>query len=156
MHSDILKEVYEKYHREIYIYIYSICKNKAQAEDILQETFLKALLTLPDDNRALRAWLYKVARNITFNEIKKNKRCEELKEDTLLEEREMLPNERLMKSLNKLSPIKKEVLLLQYIGGFDQNEIARILNTSPNNVRVLSFRGRNELRKLMEGKEDDI
>ena len=36
-------------------------------EDLLQETFLKALLSLPDDHTNMRAWLYLVARNLLFN-----------------------------------------------------------------------------------------
>ena len=48
MEKDILKQLYQKYRKEIYLYLYSLCKNSSLAEDLLQETFLKALLSLPD------------------------------------------------------------------------------------------------------------
>lgn len=50
MEKDILKQLYQKYRKEIYLYLYSLCKNSSLAEDLLQETFLKALLSLPDDH----------------------------------------------------------------------------------------------------------
>ena len=67
MEKDILKQIYQKYRKEIYLYLYSLCKNSSLAEDLLQETFLKALLSLPDDHTNMRAWLYLVARNLFFN-----------------------------------------------------------------------------------------
>ena len=50
MEKDILKQLYQKYRKEIYLYLYSLCKKESLAEDLLQETFLKALLSLPDDH----------------------------------------------------------------------------------------------------------
>lgn len=47
MEKDILKQLYQKYRKEIYLYLYSLCKKESLAEDLLQETFLKALLSLP-------------------------------------------------------------------------------------------------------------
>ena len=73
MEKDILKQLYQKYRKEIYLYIYSLCKNKSLAEDLLQETFLKALLSLKDDHTNMRAWLYLVARNFFFNYYHKKK-----------------------------------------------------------------------------------
>ena len=55
MEKDILKQLYQKYRKEIYLYLYSLCKNSSLAEDLLQETFLKALLSLPDDHTNMRA-----------------------------------------------------------------------------------------------------
>ena len=73
MEKDILKQLYQKYRKEIYLYLYSLCKNSSLAEDLLQETFLKALLSLPDDHTNMRAWLYLVARNLFFNYYRREK-----------------------------------------------------------------------------------
>ena len=48
MENELLRQLYRKYRRELYLYLYSLCKNHELAEDLLQETFLKALLALPD------------------------------------------------------------------------------------------------------------
>ena len=76
MDRDILRQFYRRYSREIYLYLYSLCKSRETAEDLMQEVFLKALLSLPDQNENLRAWLYKVARNACFNESEMSrKKC---------------------------------------------------------------------------------
>ena len=67
MEKDILKQLYQKYRKEIYLYIYSLCKNSSLAEDLLQEAFLKALLSLADDLTSMRAWLCLVARYLFVN-----------------------------------------------------------------------------------------
>ena len=64
MEQKLLTLVYEKYHRELYLYIYSLSRNHHIAEDLTQETFLKALLSLPEEHGNIRAWLYMVARNL--------------------------------------------------------------------------------------------
>ena len=79
MDSKVLEQLYRKYERELYLYIYSICKDKHATEDLLQETFLKAILALPDGHTNMRAWLYLVARNLTYNAIKKAGRYENMR-----------------------------------------------------------------------------
>lgn len=74
MEKDILKQLYQKYRKEIYLYLYSLCKNSSLAEDLLQETFLKALLSLPDDHTNMRAWLYLVALQSFFQLLPQGKR----------------------------------------------------------------------------------
>ena len=159
MDNQVLHRLYVKYARELYLYIYSLCKNSEAAEDLLQETFLKAFLSLPDGHTNMRAWLYRVAKNLCFNYMKRDKRCcsmeqiEEMsKEETdvlkelLLEEDKKL----LYKSLSRLSPQKREILILQYFGGLSQKEIAVVMQITPENVRVLAFRAKKDLKKYME------
>ena len=59
MDRRLLEQLYRAYYRELYLYIFSFCKNPALAEDLLQETFLKAILSLPDSHTNMRAWLYR-------------------------------------------------------------------------------------------------
>ena len=70
----LLELMYARYYRELYIYIYSMCRSGVITEDILQETFLKALLSLDQSHTNMRAWLYTVARNLYYNEVSKNRR----------------------------------------------------------------------------------
>lgn len=48
MEQELLSQLYRLYSREIYLYLYSFCKNKELAEDLMQDTFLKALLSLEE------------------------------------------------------------------------------------------------------------
>ena len=48
MDNELFMKLYGAYQKELYLYLYSLCRNRHQAEDLLHETFLKALLALPD------------------------------------------------------------------------------------------------------------
>ena len=159
MDKRLLNELYTKYYKELYLYIYSLSHNREVTEDLVQETFLKALLSLSDSHTNMRAWLYMVARNLYFNFAKKEKSKESLDElnDTpspsapVIEK--IIENERRrvsFEALQSLQGAKKEILILQYFGGLSQKEIAATLHITPENVRVLSYRAKKELRKFME------
>lgn len=159
MDKRLLNELYTKYYKELYLYIYSLSHNREVTEDLVQETFLKALLSLSDSHTNMRAWLYMVARNLYFNFAKKEKSKESLDElnDTpspsapVIEK--IIENERrrvCFEALQSLQGAKKEILILQYFGGLSQKEIAATLHITCENVRVLSYRAKKELRKFME------
>ena len=166
MNSKLLQMFFEQYHNELYIYLRSLCHDSAVAEDLLQETFLKAILSLPDDHMNVRAWLYMVARNLYFNYASRQKHQTSLEEwqevpqffvDEVLEG--MLKNEqrmRLYQALEQLSQTRREILILQYFGGFSQKEIASMLQLSPENVRVLGHRAKKELKSYMEEQDYEI
>ena len=159
MEQKLLTLVYEKYHRELYLYIYSLSRNHHIAEDLTQETFLKALLSLPEEHGNIRAWLYMVARNLFFNYRKKASRNVSLEEEMKRSDEEkdllanMIENERklqLYQALKKLDMKKREILLLQYFGDLSQKEIAAVLHITPEYVLVLAYRAKKELNKYME------
>lgn len=165
MNNKLLKELYNKYYRELYLYIYSLSNNREITEDLVQETFLKAILSLNDSHANMRAWLYMVARNLYLNLANKEKRMADIDEMTDIPSNEpSLPNRIIederrrlcYQALQKISGLKKEVLILQYYGGLSQKEIATTLHLTPENVRVLSYRGKQELKKFMEEQGYDI
>ena len=71
MDNRILQILYEKYYQEIFLYLLSLSHDSLLAEDLVQETFLKAILSLDEKHPNIRAWLYRVARNLYLNEKKK-------------------------------------------------------------------------------------
>lgn len=157
----MIKQLYHQYGKEWFLYLYSMCQQKELAEDLLQETFLKAILALPEYHTNMRAWLYKVARNLFYNLYKRNRReiCDEeylkkiskLEVDEFLEEYISKQETRILyTAMQKLSPVKREVLELQYFGQMPLKEIANVLQLSQENVRVLSHRAKKDLKKLME------
>lgn len=157
--------MYEVYYRELYLYVYAICGNKNTTEDVLQETFLKALLALKDSHTNMRAWLYLTARNFCYNLLKREKRlvygeetgrADEEAEDLLEQILKKEQSRRLQSALDKLSKPQREVLMLQYFGGFRQREIAAMLQITPANVRVLAHRAKKELKSILEVREDDL
>lgn len=166
MDKEMLNILYSRYSREIYLYLYSLSGDAALSEDLLQETFLKALLSLSDSHTNVRAWLYVVARNLYFNTFKKEKgkvSLEEMQrkgdegENTLFDEIMRDENRRILyEAINSLEPKKREVLQMQYFGNLSQKEIAAILHITPENVRVLSYRAKRELKYYLEAENYDI
>lgn len=164
MENDVLAVVYRTYSREIYLYLYGLSHNRQLSEDLMQETFAKALITVVTADTGIRAWLYKVARNLYFNTYRKDKRLiiglenaenkAEIRveiEESLLSK--LLRTERekaLYKALNKLESKKREVLLLQYFSGLSGKDIAKLLDITTENVRILVFRGKKELKLYLE------
>lgn len=153
------------YYNPIYLYLYSMCKNTALAEDLAQDTFLKAILSLDDKHQNVKAWLFTVARNLFLNYAKKNRasvNIDELvnSEDTAVPTpvAKIIKDEQkqnLLKAMDMLSATKKQILKLQYFGGLSQKEIANILKLSPSNVRVQAMRAKNELKKYLEVQDYD-
>lgn len=167
MDNKLLKQLYEQYYREIYLYVFSLCNNTQVSEDLTQETFLKALLSLKDGHTNMRAWLYTVARNSYFNYRKKNahasstEEIEETLSDKNAEEQlnKILDEERsimLQRAMRKLEQRYREVLTLQYFCGMSQRQISLIMKTSPENIRVLAHRARQQLKKELEEMGYDI
>lgn len=147
--SEILQELYIRYGKEVYRYLFSLCRDSGLAEDICQEAFLKAILSLGNENANARAWLYKVARNLMLNEMRKRRR-EQVEADMetaargpgaqahgkdqesdpawllIRGEREAL----LWQVLKTLDTRKREVLVLNYVERFSLKETARIMGLS--------------------------
>ena len=161
MDNEILLKLYSLYQKELYLYLYSLCGDRHLAEDLLHETFLKALLALPDGHANMRAWLYMVARNLFYNQWKKNSR------EILMEKQENYPERKtdedllekileeenrraLYRAIRRLEIKKREIIQMQYFGGMSQKEIAAVLHIKPENVRVLAYRAKKDLKKHLE------
>lgn len=69
----LLEALYHRYYKELYIFVYSLCGSETVTDDILQDTFLKALLALKDSHTNMRAWFYMVARNLYYNYYNRQK-----------------------------------------------------------------------------------
>ena len=74
MDKALLEELYQRYGAEIFRYLYAMCRDRLLAEDIMQDAFCRALISLPTSHVNARAWLYMVGRNLLINEMKKRKR----------------------------------------------------------------------------------
>lgn len=163
MEKHLLYKLYSTYYTELFLYLYSLCHDHELAEDMTQEAFLKAILSLPDDHSNVRAWLYMVGRNLLLNALAKQNRTD-LKADiedyspssgeSLLDELIQNESKRLLyDAINHLDKTKREILCMQYFSGFSQKEIAAMLHLTPENVRIQAYRGKKLLKEYMEGSE---
>lgn len=164
MGPDALQECYRRYQRELYLYLRTLCASAPLAEDLLQETFLRALLALPEAHTNIRAWLYRVARNLALDHLHRARGPEPPLPESQADDspgplEQLLEDERrrlLYQALSHLEPRKREILELQYFSGLSQREIGALLDLKPEYVRVLALRPRRDLRIWMEERDYDL
>jgi len=164
----LLEELYQRYGAEIFRYLYAMCRDRLLAEDVMQDAFCRALISLPSSHVNARAWLYMVGRNLLINEMKKRKRelCSDDMESRDVQRRKSgegiadgdpeeqairkEENSMLQEALLSLDERKREILILNYFERFTLKEAAVIMGISYENARILSMRAKRELRRIME------
>jgi DNA-directed RNA polymerase specialized sigma24 family protein len=82
--NDILEQIYHRYAGQVYLYLFSLCHSHALAEDLMQETFLKALCSMELSQDAVLPWLLRVAKNLYIEASYRSKeRAEVVRRRTL-------------------------------------------------------------------------
>lgn len=147
------EQVINKYKNTVGAVCLMRLKNWADAEDCFQNTFFKLYRNAPDfnDEAHLKAWLIRVAINECNKYIRKNRHHAEL--DKVSDGAVDFPQEKCDMSWALLNLEKKyrEVLYLHYAEDYKINEIAQILDKSPNTIKTLLRRGKEKLKKLYGG-----
>lgn len=156
------------YQQALFGYLGRMGLNQAAAEDIAQETFLRAWqgLNRYDPKRAeFSTWLFTIARNLALNELDRAAAKKEVSSDDDLSESaagEPSPDqaifsaqqrERLRKALLRLPLEDRSALALAYFQALDLASIARIEACSVGTIKVRLHRAKQKLRQLLE--QDD-
>ncbi|QDF68571.1 sigma-70 family RNA polymerase sigma factor [Shewanella sp. SNU WT4] len=145
-------------HADIFRYAYWLCGDRHVAEDITQETFLRAWKSLDalKDEKAAKAWLITILRRENARRFERKQFDYTDTEEGQLEDNINLTLEQKMeqtllrRQIAKLEPEYREPLLLQVIAGFTGEEIAQVLELNQNTVLTRLFRARNQLKDLLE------
>ena len=161
MLHDEWKLIYEKYSKALYLYALSLTGNPQDAEDLLQETFVKAFLSY-EATGSIKSWLIIVLRNEFFNLMRKRKR-EVYENETLSLENEassqsdvldgIIKNEerkQLYLAIQKLPITMKEILIESVYLNMKDEEIALLHRTSQENVRQIRSRAKKKLIEFMK------
>jgi len=156
-------EIYNRYYKTMYNTSFRIVKDSQEAEDIMQESFLKAFTKLASlqDDELFGAWLKKIVINMSLSAAKKNSAFKEIDLETITLEKEAiivddttdqmtLTKSNIMKSLLLLKDNYSTILSLHYIEGYDYEEICQVMNISYSNCRTLISRAKESLRKKIE------
>ena len=144
--------LYIQYEKSIYRLAYSYLNNREEAEDVLQETIMKYLEKMPvlRDEHHEKAWLLKVAANLSLNRIKYNRIREttELSEELICDQREDLSY--VWEAVRKLPISYREAIHLYYQEGYTTKEITYILRRRESTVRSDLKRGRERLTNILK------
>ncbi|GCL73986.1 MULTISPECIES: RNA polymerase sigma factor [Paenibacillus] len=164
MQKDSFTELFRMFQPSLYRYLYRMCGSKEVAEELLQETFYRAMLSLRlEDMRLARAWLYKVARNLFIDWVRKRKGEAEMLQAIEIhasgtspmptpEEALQLKEQRRKMTgvMRKLPEHYRTILYLREMEGFSYQELAETLDLSMSQVKVMLHRSRDKFRELAD------
>lgn len=154
--KDAFAALVRAYKDYIFRTAYGILMNRTEAEDVAQETFVKAYLQLRGlrEERSFPSWLATIATRRALDVAKRQQRWRfvPVEEELLYGETDEMANvdKRMLveELLGKLNPIHRAVLVLREIQGYDYVEISRILGVPIGTVRSRLNIARTQLRKL--------
>ena len=140
----------EAHSSELYRFAYWLCRDRGRAEDLVQETFLRAWRALGDlrEARAAKGWLITILRREHARQHERYApEIASLDPDDIAAEA-ALPIETLLlrQELLRLTEDYREPLLMQVLGGFSCEEIALAMNLPKSTVMTRLFRARQKLR----------
>jgi len=157
-----LEQVYTLYFNDLYRYLYSLCRNHSETEDLLQETFTKAhIVLLANEIEEIKPWLFKVGYYTFIDRVRKDKRYvmtnEFLEVDLKTPENIVIENDayiELLRYLDNIRPIEKQAILLCDVYDCTNLQAADILDININTLKSHLARGRKRLREMLA--EEDL
>ena len=153
----MIEELFSTYHQELLHWCSRLTGNLHTAEEIVQETFLRAvlheelLMSLQEKQR--RAWLYRTSKNVYIDRVRHGSR-EISAEDfsgqaKTTEELSMFEWTDLLDTLPELEGV---IFALRYLEGYNSNQISEILSIPAGTVRYKLSSARQHLKKLLGGR----
>lgn len=157
------KELYEVHGDYALRTAYAISKNKNDASDIVQETFIKIFKNIDnfDENKPFKPWFYRILINESNRYMAKKAKdnaSEQEIENSLelsVEDEYQEKNIELEQALEKLDEINRTPIILKYLNNLSEKEIAEALDLNINTVKSRLYKGREKLRKLMGRSENE-
>ncbi len=153
-----IEEIYTEYFDMIYKYLLCLTHNADISEELAQETFYKAIVSINSfkEDSKISTWLCKIAQNLWYDEIRKNKKSvinyddlslivsDEDIEHNLISNYEQIS---LNTKINSLDNISKKVIELRINGNLKFKEIGAIFGKSENWARVTFYRGKTKIKE---------
>jgi len=157
-------EIVDRYQKKLFVYIYRLIGNREEAEDLLQDVFVKAYKNLNsyDTSRKFSSWIYRIAHNESVNYIKRKSLKKFISWETIVSTKDKLDSsseeegadkawirkevsKEVNEAIGKLPFKYKQVLTLRYYSDQSYEEIAEILGRPVNTVGTLINRAKKKL-----------
>lgn len=160
-------QIYDRYNDIVFRYIFFRVGNRALAEDLASETFLRALRRIGSftwQGRDFGAWLVTIARNLVADHFKSGRyRLEMATAEVLDVERaegapegdpesmvcDKLTNVTLLEAVRELNPEQQECIVLRFLQGFSVAETARTMDKNEGAIKALQYRAVRTLARLL-------
>lgn len=166
LRSDVQKEIYFEFYHDVYGMIFYMTSDHAAAEDIIQESFLKVIMHVPniDNDKSFRGWLRVVVKNTAYSYLRKIKKYRNDLDsesvymnripgwvtdvDYISKEVELkMMAEEISKYLQELKPDYQQVVELRWKHGLSYKEIAQHMNTTDQIIKHKLYRAREAVKK---------
>lgn len=156
--SQSFGDLYEKYFKKIYSFVYYRISHKETTEDLVSIVFTKALENISKFNKGyFSAWLYQIARNTVIDHYRTNKSTQDLErmaelsvDNPILENMDNgIELQEIKAKLDKLNEIQRDIIIMRVWDGLSYKEISQIIGKSENNCKMIFSRALKELRLSM-------
>ena len=151
------EKIYDEHAKTVYYFLLSLCHNPHTAQDLTQETFLRAYQSMNrfDGSCKLSVWLCQIAKHLWYQYLEKHKHealktQEDTAELTLDTETQVFAKYELIQVLKELHNLPEQMRVVLYIKMSSEltfREIGEILGKSENWARVTYFRGKEKIMK---------
>jgi len=150
-----LSEVCSYVYAHVYAYLYYRVDRPEDAEDLTSEVVLKIVHSMKKQKGNFHAWIYKIAKNHLIDFYRRRGARSEVSLSDIPEQslkksdgfsKQIMTRERLKRGLKHLTEEQRQVVILKFIEGHDNREIAEIVHKSVGAVKVLQFRALKALR----------
>lgn len=168
--GDAFRVLVERHSRSVFRLAYRMTGNEQDAEDVVQETFLRAYRNLArfDERATFGTWLYRIASNYSLDVIRARKRTEEHHSSSETEQSAALDSardqgpgpegivygrqlrEQLTAAMAELSPQERTAFVLRHFEGFSIEEIGATLSLADSAAKNSIFRAVRKLRRALE------
>lgn len=154
-----IEKLYLLYKQDIYYYLFSLTHNNTLSEDLLSETFVNAMTSIPrfKGQSSVKTWLFSITRNMWLQHLRKEKSTVEYND--LLEiyvsdsiEKRLITNEiaNRIKSLLSEKDERTQKIVNMRVDGYSYSDIALEVNISEGSARVIDFRTKKWIKTILE------
>lgn len=162
--KQVLREIFETYYKDVYLYLYSLNHDAQLSEDLASEVFVEVVRSI-DTFRGesnMKTWLFSIARHRWFRYLRKKNReiHTELLEDFLEStgelthglEQNVIHRETLrrVQELIKKEPKRTQNIVEMRLKGYSFYEIGLKYGISENSARVIDFRTKTKIREILK------
>ncbi|MCQ2602684.1 MAG: RNA polymerase sigma factor [Clostridia bacterium] len=158
------EKIYNETKNGLFSFILSICKNYHTAEDLMQNTYirLRASIKSYETGANALAWIYTIAKNLTYNELNRRKReiTTDFDDSTAVfggsyEIDDKLPGPTIAIMRKVLNEQEFQIITLYLVAGFKHREIAEMLNKPIGTVLWAYRNALNKIKKELEKEGGD-
>ena len=157
----LLEELFRTYHNDVYRYLYSLSHEPSLSEDLASEVFLKVVKSIGTfrGEADIKTWLFSIARHEWYDYLRKKNRqirteaitefCEsmELGPEAQYHRQEII---RRIYRLLEQEPERTRSIVMMRLDGYSFYEIAQKFGISESSARVIDFRTKDKLRKILK------